>query len=117
MAVMLGFILVERAVSLNKKRYEVYKKIKKKMPKAWVLAENDNLASSGPGCRATRLAACRKASDVPERRWLWKRCCDGLLFSVVAYGCGAETASSLAGVRVFLALETKSNNIMDQSHY
>lgn len=43
--------------------------------------------------------------------------CDDLLFSVVALGCGAETASSLAGVRVFLALEPKSNNLMDWSHY
>lgn len=51
-------------------------------------------------------AASRKASEVVERRWLWARCCDGL-FSVVAYGREAETASSLAGVRVFLALEPK----------
>lgn len=62
-------------------------------------------------------AASRKALEVLERRWLGKGCCVGLLFSVAAYSCGAETASSLAGVRVFLALELKCNNIMDQSHY
>lgn len=40
------------------------------------------------------------------------------LFGVVVVdGCGAGTASSLAEVRVFLTLETKSNNNMDQSHY
>lgn len=57
MAVILGFILAERAVRLNKKRCQADKEIKKKMPKAWVLAENDSSASSGPVCGATRLGS------------------------------------------------------------
>lgn len=57
MAVILGFILAERAVSLNKKHYQACKEIKKKVPKAWVLAENDTSANLGPVWEATRLCS------------------------------------------------------------
>lgn len=55
MVVIFGFILAERTVSLNKKCYQAYMEIKKKMPKAWVLAEDDSSASSGPMCRPSCL--------------------------------------------------------------
>ena len=74
--------------------------IKKKMRKARVLVEKDSSASAGPVCGPAARAACGAASEVLARRRV-QRCWDVLLFSAGAYGCGAETASSLAGVRVF----------------
>jgi len=67
------------------------------MRKARVLVEKDSSASAGPVCRPAARGA---ASEVLARRRV-QRCWDVLLFSAGAYGCGAETASSLAGVRVF----------------